>query len=46
MKHMGDIQADQKIELSKWLVNAFNGEWLRTEDVRPKGEIGPGDIED
>ena len=26
--------------LSNWLINAFNGEWLRIEDARPKEEIG------
>ncbi|WPG97387.1 putative dipeptidyl-aminopeptidase B [Acrodontium crateriforme] len=25
--------------LSDWLVNAFNGEWLRTEDPRPMGQF-------
>lgn len=30
-----DFGADTRIELSTWLVNAFNGEWLRTEDPVP-----------
>lgn len=26
-------------ELSDWLVNAFNGEWLKTEDPKPMAKI-------
>lgn len=29
--------ANEKTELTWWLTNAFNGEWLRIEHVRPKG---------
>lgn len=31
---------DPSPELSDWLVNAFNGEWLRTEDPRPFDTAG------
>ena len=31
-------------ELNNWLINAFNGEWLRTEDATPKEKIGAGSI--
>lgn len=27
--------ANEGIGLNNWLVNAFNGEWLRTEDAVP-----------
>ncbi|KAK4540772.1 hypothetical protein LTR36_008849 [Oleoguttula mirabilis] len=29
-------------KLRDWVVNAFNGEWLRTEDPRPVGLVGGG----
>jgi hypothetical protein len=34
--------SNESIELSKWLINAFNGEWLKTEDPAPipKRDIG------
>ena len=28
--------------LNNWLINAFNGEWLRTEDAIPVERIGAG----
>ncbi len=30
-------------ELNNWLINAFNGEWLRTEDAVPKELVGKVD---
>jgi hypothetical protein len=27
------------VELSSWLINAFNGEWLKIEDAVPKAQI-------
>lgn len=32
-------EADKCAELSNWLVNAFNGEWLRTENPVPASMI-------
>lgn len=32
--------ADPPSGLNNWLINAFNGEWLRTEDVIPVERIG------
>lgn len=32
--------ADSAIGLNNWLINAFNGEWLRTEDAIPVERIG------
>lgn len=29
------IIADVRIELNNWLINAFNGEWLRTANAVP-----------
>jgi len=36
------------IELSNWLINAFNGEWLKIADAKPNGnklkrnaDVGP-----
>jgi len=31
----GDERANEIIELSNWLINAFNGEWLRTGNATP-----------
>lgn len=31
-------------ELDNWLINAFNGEWLRTEDAVPMESIGADPI--
>jgi hypothetical protein len=28
-------------ELSNWLINAFNGEWLAVADAKPKGQKLP-----
>jgi hypothetical protein len=28
-------QANNKSELNNWLINAFNGEWLRTANASP-----------
>lgn len=32
--------ADSATGLNNWLINAFNGEWLRTEDAVPVERIG------
>jgi hypothetical protein len=32
----------QTLGLSNWLINAFNGEWLRTEKALPMERIGAG----
>ena len=32
--------ADRGTGLSSWLVNAFNGEWLRTENAVPIANVG------
>ena len=32
--------ADSATGLNNWLINAFNGEWLRTEDAVPVESIG------
>lgn len=29
------VDADGQTGLNNWLINAFNGEWLRTEDAVP-----------
>lgn len=34
------VVADSAIGLNNWLINAFNGEWLRTEDAIPLERIG------
>lgn len=34
--------ADLKIELNNWLINAFNGEWLKTANALPK-KIDPAE---
>ena len=34
--------ADLCTGLNNWLINAFNGEWLRTEDALPMERIGAG----
>ena len=31
---------DSVTGLNNWLINAFNGEWLRTEDAIPVERIG------
>jgi len=31
----GVCQANRKLELENWLINAFNGNWLRTENPTP-----------
>lgn len=31
-------------ELNNWLINAFNGEWLRMEDAVPKEKIGASSV--
>ena len=31
---------DSGVGLNNWLINAFNGEWLRTEDAIPTERIG------
>lgn len=28
-----------RAELSSWLINAFNGEWLRVENAVPKAQV-------
>lgn len=28
-----------RVELNNWLINAFNGEWLKTEDPIPLAQI-------
>ena len=37
--------ANSVAELNNWLINAFNGEWLRTADAVPKNfDIEPKEI--
>lgn len=38
MKVMGKLLT-MGVELKWWLVNAFNGEWLRVENAVPKAQI-------
>lgn len=37
---LGSDEANIELGLSSWLINAFNGEWLRTEDAVPMENIG------
>ncbi len=32
------VYADSMAELSNWLVNAFNGEWLKVANPKPNGK--------
>lgn len=34
------LEADKSAGLNSWLINAFNGEWLRTEAAQPIDRIG------
>ena len=38
--YLGSDEANIELGLSSWLINAFNGEWLRTEDAVPVENIG------
>ena len=38
--HIAEENANAAQGLNNWLINAFNGEWLRTEDAMPMERIG------
>ena len=40
ISHFAEENANTAQGLNNWLVNAFNGEWLRTEDAMPMERIG------
>ena len=40
ISHCAEENANTAQGLNNWLVNAFNGEWLRTEDAMPMERIG------